>query len=217
MRPVESSGSLVESREAAAARLSYAMQRPGSLAVLCGPPGTGVSTVLSLLATTAFGGSRRSAVRSLRDWHDDAVDASLPDIVLADDAHTCDGTMIHRLLERCRRRRPAASVVLAGHGRLLSLIARDANLERTVLLRAVLRPFSPAETQRVLDAMLARPDTTRPDDAVVHTIHELAAGIPATVARLAELVGVVAASRPDGGLSVRDVEAIHRRLCLRAA
>ncbi len=212
MRPVASSGPLVESREAAAARLSYAVQRPGSLAVLCGPPGTGVSTVLSLLATTAFGGSRQSVVRSLRDWHDDAVDASLPDIVLADDAHTCDGTMIHRLLDRCRRRRPAASVVLAGHGRLLSLITRDANIERTVLLRAVLRPFSPAETQRVLGTMLARPD-----DAVVHTIHELAAGIPATVARLAELVGVVAASRPDGSLSARDVEAIHRRLGLHAA
>ena len=140
-----------------------------------------------------------------------------PAIVLADDAHTCHGTMIHRLLDRCRRRRPTASLVLAGHGRLLSLIARDANLERAVLLRAVLRPFSPAETRRVLDTMLACPDTTRPDDAVIHTIHELAAGIPATVARLAELVGVVAASRPDGSLSVRDVEAIHRRLCLHAA
>ena len=217
MTPTELPGPLVESREAAAARLAYAMQRPGSLAVLCGPPGTGVSTVLSLLTTTAHGGSRQSVVRSLRDWHDDAADSPLPDIVLADDAHTCDGTMIHRLLDRCRRRRPAASLVLAGHGRLLSLIARDANLERAVLLRAVLRPFSAAETRRVLDTMLERPDTARPDDAVVHTIHELAAGIPATVARLAELVGIVAASRPDGSLSVRDIEAIHRRLCLHAA
>jgi type II secretory pathway predicted ATPase ExeA len=217
MTPVELPGPLVESREAAAARLAYAVQRPGGLAVLCGPPGTGVSTVLSLLTTTAHGGSCQPVVRPLRDWHDDAVNASLPDIVLADDAHACDGTMIHRLLDRCRRRRPAASLVLAGHGRLLSLIARDANLERAVLLRAVLRPFSFAESQRVLDTVLARPGTTRPDDAVVHIIHELAAGIPTTVARLAELAGVVAASRPDGNLSARDVEAIHRRLCLRAA
>jgi hypothetical protein len=217
MTAVQLAGPLVESREAAVARLAYAVQRPGSLAVLCGPPGAGVSTVLSLLATAPPGASCQPALRPLRDWHDDAVNASLPDVVLADDAHACDGTMIHRLLDRCRRRRPAASLVLAGHGRLLSMIARDANLERAVLLRAVLRPFSFAETRRVLDTMLARPDTTRPDDAVVHTIHELAAGIPATVARLAELAGVVAASRPDGNLSVRDIEAIRRRLCLDAA
>jgi hypothetical protein len=34
---------------------------------------------------------------------------------------------------------------------------------------------------------------------------------------LAELVGIVAASRPHGSLSIRDIEAIHRRLCLHAA
>lgn len=217
MTPVELPVPLVESREGAAARLAYAVRRAGSLAVLCGPPGTGVSTVLSLLTTTAHGASCQPIVRPLRDWHGDAANASLPDIVLADDAHACDGTMIHRLLDRCRRRRPTASLVLAGHGRLLSLIARDAHIERAVLLRAVLQPFSFAETRRVLDTMLARPDTTRPDDAVVRTIHEIAAGIPAAVARLAELAGVVAASRPDGSLSARDIEAIHRRVCLHAA
>lgn len=217
MTPVELPGLIVESREAAAARLAYAVQRPGSLAVLCGPPGTGVSAVLALLATAPDAAACQRTVRPLRDWNDDADDAPLPGIVLADDADICDGTMIQRLFDRCRRQRPAASLVLAGHGRLLTLIARDANLERAVLLRAVLRPFSLTETQRVLDAMLVRPDTTRPDEAVVHTMHELAAGIPATVARLAELASVVAASRPDGSLSVRDVEAIHRRLCVRAA
>lgn len=217
MTPTELPVPLVESREAAAARLAYAVQRPGSLAVLCGPPGTGISTVLSLLTTKAHGASCQPVLRSLREWHDDAVDAPLPDIVLADDAHACDGTMIHRLLDRCRRRRPAARLVLAGHGRLLSLIARDANLERTVLLRAVLRPFSLAETRRVLATLLSRPAEAHVDDAVAHAIHELAAGIPATVARLAELAGVIAASRPDGGVSARDIEAIHRRLCLRAA
>jgi len=208
---------LVESREAAAARLAYAVQRPGSLAVLCGPPGTGVSTVLALLATTPDAAARQQTVRPLRDWNDDADDAPLPDIVLADDAHACDGTMIQRLFDRCRRRRSEASLVLAGHGRLLSLIARDANLERAVLLRAVLRPFSLTETRRVLDARFARPDGTCSGEAVAHAIHELAAGIPATVVRLAELVGVIAADRPGGSLSVRDVEAIHRRLCIRAA
>lgn len=217
MTPVELTGPLVESREAAAARLAYAVQRPGSLAVLCGPPGTGVSTVLAFLATTAHGGSCQPVVRSLRDWHDDAVDAPLPDVVLADDAHACDGTMIHRLLDRCRRRRPSASLVLAGHGRLLSLLARDPGLERAVLLRAVLRPFSITETRRVLETLLARPADAHLDEAVAHVIHELAAGIPAAVTRLAELIGVVAAGRPDGSLSARDIEAIQRRLCLRAA
>ena len=217
MTLVPSPSPLVESREAAAARLAYALQRPGSLAVLCGPPGTGVSTVLSLLATAPAVASCRPAMRPLRDWNDDADPAQIPDVVLADDAHACDGTMIRRLLDRCRRRQPAASLVVAGHGRLLSLIARDANLERAVLLRAVLRPFSLAETRRVLDALLARPDAPPLTDAVAHAIHELAAGIPASVVRLAELAGVIAASRPDGSLSGRDIEAIHRRLCLRAA
>lgn len=206
---------LVESREAAAARLAYAVQRPGGLAVLCGPPGTGVSTVLELLATAPAGASCQPAVRPLRDWNDDADDALLPGVVLADDAHACDGMMIRRLVDRCRRH--AASLVLAGHGRLLSLIARDANLERAVLLRAVLRPFSLAETRRVLEATLARPDTPPLADDAARAIHELAAGIPATVVRLAELAGVIVASRPDGSLSARDIEAIHRRLCLRAA
>jgi hypothetical protein len=207
---------LVESREAAAARLAYAVQRPGSLAVLCGPPGTGVSTVLALLATAPDAACQQT-VRSLRDWNDDADHAPLPGIVLADDAHACDGTMIQRLFDRCRRRRSTASLVLAGHGRLLSLIARDANLERAVLLRAVLRPFSLTETRHVLDGRFARPAGTCSDEAVADAIHELAAGIPATVARLAELAGVIAADRPGGSLSARDVEAIHRRLCVRAA
>ena len=217
MTPVQLSCPLVESRQAAAARLAYAGKQPGSLAVLCGPPGSGVSAVLSLLATAPKAASCQPAVRTLRDWNDDPLNASLPDIVLADDAHACDGTMIQRLLDRCRRRQPAASLVLAGHGRLLSLIARDVNLERAVLLRAVLRPFSLAETRRALDTMPARPDATRFDDAVAHTIHELAAGIPAMVARLAELAGVIASSRPEGSLSAHDIEAIHRRLSLRAA
>ncbi|MGB8854410.1 MAG: hypothetical protein WCC69_12680 [Pirellulales bacterium] len=208
---------LVESREAAAARLAYAVQRPGGVAVLCGPPGTGVSTVLELLATAPAGGSYQPAVRPLRDWNDDADDAPLPGVVLADDAHTCNGTMIRRLVDRCRRQRSASSLVLAGHGRLLSLIARDATLERSVLLRAVLRPFSLSETRRVLEAMLARPETPRLTDDAARAIHELAAGIPATVVRLAELAGVISASRPDGSLSARDIEAIHHRLCVRAA
>lgn len=210
-------GPLAESRQSAVARLSYAVQRPGGLAVLCGPSGSGVSTVLSQLAATVDPAARRPAVRKLREWDADAMDAPLPGILLADDADDGDGAAIHRLLDRCRQRQAATSLVLAGHGRLLSLIGRDAKLETAVLLRAVLRPFSLAETRSALDTWLTRPGDGRPDDAVVRTIHELSAGIPASVKRLAELAGVVAAGRADGRLSALDIEAVHRRLCLRAA
>jgi hypothetical protein len=85
----------------------------------------------------------------------------------------------------------------------------------------VLRPFAPAESRAVLDALLFPQLGLGPDaakrDAVAVTIHEIAAGIPAAVERLADLAVVVAAGRPDRRLDPADVEAIHRRLCLTAA
>ena len=58
-----------------------------------------------------------------------------------------------------------------------------------------------------------------PDDqmALVRTIHEIAGGIPAEVARLASFVRDVAAAAPGGRLTPNDVEAVHRRLSPRAA
>ena len=54
-------------------------------------------------------------------------------------------------------------------------------------------------------------------DATVRVIHEIAAGIPAEVVRLAELFRAIAAATPTGRLTPDDVESLHRRLSLQAA
>ncbi|NBX29830.1 hypothetical protein EBR04_05170 [bacterium] len=212
---------LVESRQAAIAKLAYAVHRPGSTALLCGPAGSGVSTVLSLLGRSPAFASRTCGVRPLADWCGSAKETPLPDIVLADDCHAGDAAAISALVTRCHRRSPAASLVLAGHGRLVSLVARDPDVEDAVLLRAVLHPFTFAETRCVLDAILFDRHQFKFDEpdreCLARTIHEIAAGIPAAISRLAELATVVAADRPDRGLSAADIEAIHRRLGVRAA
>jgi hypothetical protein len=132
-----------------------------------------------------------------------------------------NAAIISSRLSRCRQRTPAASLVLAGHGRLLSLIARDTDLERAVLLRAVLQPFTFSETRCVLDATLFTDHGLGLDEprrqSVARTLHEIAAGIPAAVFRLADLAAVVATGRSDRGLEAADIEAIDRRLGVRAA
>jgi hypothetical protein len=212
---------LVESRQAAIAKLAYAVQRPGSVAVLCGPAGSGVSTVLSMLAACPAFAPRTCSLRPLAGWNAVAEEDPLPDIVLADDCHAGDAAAISALVARCRHRSPAASLVLAGRGRLLSLIARDPDVEEAVLLRAVLHPFSLAETPRVLDAILFDRHGIGLDEpgreCVARTIHEITAGIPAAISRLADLAAVVATGRPDRQLFAADIEAINRRLGLRAA
>ncbi len=209
---------LTDSRRAALARLAYAVERPGGVALLCGPAGTGKTAVLDHLAA---GSTRRAERRPLAAWLDGGAAADLPEIVLADDAHAADVTALLGLLEAVRSRRPEASLVLAGEGRLLSLVSRDPRLVRAAGLRAVLPPFTAEETRRVLDATLFAAGAARqpPEarDAVVRAIHEIAAGIPAAVVRLAEFVALVAEARPDGVIEAADVEAIHRRLTPLAA
>lgn len=208
---------LVDSRQAAVARLAYAVERPGGVALLCGPSGTGKTAVLDALAAAADG---RATRRPLAAWLGDPA-ADLPEIVLADDAHEADVAALLRLLDAVRARRPEASLVLAGEGRLLSLVSRDPRLVRAVGLRAVLRPFTADETEAVLAATLftGRPGRMDRDTrtAVARTIHEIAAGIPATVTRLAEFAALIADARTDGALDPADVETIHRRLSLEAA
>jgi type II secretory pathway predicted ATPase ExeA len=208
---------LVDSRRAAVARLAYAVERPGGVALLCGPSGTGKTAVLDALADAMDG---RATRRPLAAWLGD-TQAELPEIVLADDAHDADAAALVRLLDAVRARRPEASLVLAGEGRLLSLVSRDPRLVRAVGLRAVLRPFSADETEAVLAATLftSRPGRMACDAraAIARTIHEIAGGIPATVTRLAEFAALVADTRVDGTLDPADVETIHRRLSLEAA
>jgi len=210
---------LVDSRRAALAKLAYAVERPGGVALLCGPSGTGKTAVLDGLSAAV---GPRAVRRSLASWAADGVRAAdLPEVVLADDAHEADVATILAVLDACRSRRPEASLVLAGEGRLLSLVSRDPRLVRAVGLRAVLRPFAETETRAVLDASLFATDAGRmsADDrgAVARTIHEIAAGVPAVVVRLAEFAALVAEARPDGIIAPADIEAIHGRLSLHAA
>ena len=212
---------MVESRQAAVAKLAYALQRPGSVAVLCGPAGAGVSTVLSMLAECRAFTPRTCGLRPLTGWPCAVTEHPLPDIVLADDCHAGEAAAISALVARSRHRSPPASLDLAGRGRLLSLIARAADVEEAVLLRAVLPPFTLAETRRMLETdLVGRHDVELNEptrDSVIRTIHEITAGIPAAISRLAELAAVVAAGRPDRRLVAADIEAINRRLGLRAA
>jgi len=205
---------LTESQLAAVAKLACGCGQPGSLSLLCGPRGVGKTTVLGELAAGAAG--RTVALRHIGGWA--AADA-FPDIVLADDAHEADAAALVGLLRRCRDRRPAASLVLAGEGRLFTLIARDAHLEQAVRLRVAMPVFAPAESRRLLEFTLthAAGGPVMIADEAVRAAHELAGGSPAAVIRLAELAGVVVESRADRHLAAADVEAVHARLSPAAA
>ena len=106
--------------------------------------------------------------------------------------------------------------MLAGEGRLLSLLAADARLERAVRLRAVLPPFTLEETRRLLDGRLGGSGATATPEAI-RTIHEIAAGIPTAALRLADIAALMVADAPGAGILPDTVEAIHRRLGLTAA
>ena len=109
------------------------------------------------------------------------------------------------------------SLVLAGQGRLLTLAARHPQLARIVRVRAVLPPLSLEESQKLLahrlGGLLAQPA----DAAMVRALHEIAAGIPAEVVRLADLAGLLLAADPTRPLMADDIELIHRRASLQAA
>jgi len=120
-------------------------------------------------------------------------------------------------VERCRRRHDGIAIVLAGEGRLLSLVATDARLEQSVRLRAALPTFTLAESRRLLVPTLAAVSARADGEDVLRTIHEIAGGTPAIVARLAEIAAMLVAADPRRHLTPDDVEAIHRRLFLNAA
>jgi hypothetical protein len=207
---------LTPSQEAALAKVACGSRRPGGVALLCGPRGVGTSLVLSRLQRLESRQGRVVEHRGIRDWFEvvDGGHGELPDVVLADDAHLATADGLARLLDRCLARRPATAMVLAGEGRLLTLVSRDGRLEAAISLRAALRPCSLDETRMVV-AALAR--TASFDDGALNAIHEIAAGIPAAVRRLVELADIVAAANPESRIDTREVEAIHRRLSPLAA
>lgn len=211
---------LTPSQQAAGAKIAAAVDRAGGVAVLCGPQGVGKTTVLAAVAAREQHRGRTVECRDLLDWLRSAAPwpGDLPDIVVADAAHRAVDADLSRILAACRHRASPACLVLAGEGRLLTLIGRDTAVERAIHLRATLRPLSLDESNLVVVPVLTAAGI---DDAtaenLVAVIHEIGAGIPAAMLRLADLATVVASSRPDRSLTHRDIEAIHRRLSPLAA
>jgi len=209
------SPSLTLPQRAAVAKVACGVEAAGGLALLCGPSGVGKTLVLEQLATEDRLADRCSGVRDVAGWL--AVAGDLPQLVLADDAHLATEADLVRLLARCRAGQAATALVLAGQGRLLTLVARERRLEQAVRIRATLLPGSVADTEQLLAAGRERTGWPLFDSAALTTIHEITAGIPADIVRLADLAGVVAATRADGCLTSADIEAIHRRLTPLAA
>ncbi len=217
-------------QEAAAAKLAYVADQPGAIALLCGPAGVGKTTVLRLVAADGLPKSQSIRLMSWADIRADrgdlaaggmraaaSDDDSFPHVLLIDDAHRAAAAELVDFVEWCRRRHERIAIVLAGEGRLLSLVASDARLEQSVRLRATVPTFTLAESRRFLGSMLAFNAAAADGEAVIRTIHEIAGGVPAIAVRLAEMIDMLAAADPRRDLTPDDVEAIHRRLSLSAA
>jgi energy-coupling factor transporter ATP-binding protein EcfA2 len=212
--------SLTPSQRAAAAKIAAAVDRPGGVALLCGPQGVGKSTVLDAVVEVERQRGHSVGYRDLPDWVHAAAPwpGDLPDVVVADAAHRAADGDLARLLASCRLRASPARLVLAGEGRLLTLVSRDTAVERAIHLRASLRPLSRDESSLVVVPVLtAAGIDAATATGIIDLIHEIGGGIPAAMLRLADLAAIVAAARPDRSLSPRDIEAIHRRLSPLAA
>lgn len=235
-RPIatqESSGKclpLTGPQEAAVAKLAYTAGQPGAIALLCGPAGVGKTTVLRAMAADGLPKSQTIRLMSWADIRADRGDLatgrmrvaardddSFSHVLLIDDAHRAVAAELVEFVEWCRRGHDGIVIVLAGEGRLLSLVASDARLEQAVRLRATVPTFTLAESRRVFGPTLAFNAADADGEAVIRTIHEIAGGVPAIAVRLAEMLAMLAAADPRRDLTPDDVEAIHRRLSLSAA
>jgi type II secretory pathway predicted ATPase ExeA len=208
---------LTLSQQAALARLSYCLEQPGAVALLCGPAGVGKTLVLAAVAKTPALAARGAAVVSFPTWREGSDATRPPAVLLIDDAEIARDGELTAAIERFFRQQPEGAITLAGEGRLLSLVARDRRLEQMVSLRGVIPPFTLDETRMLVAARLAAAGSLDERDQVARTIHEIAAGIPAVVTRIADLAAVVVEASPGRTLLPDDIEAIHRRLSLQAA
>lgn len=210
--------SLSTAQQAAVAKLAYALETAGAIAVLCGPAGVGKSLVLDALARCPTLRGRAVHVISPatgRELADGAVGAA--DVALIDDAHLLAADAISLLVAACRQAGPRGGIVLAGEGRLLTLLARDQGLERLVRLRVALPPFTRDETRLLVATRTGAAALPGDGAAVTTTIHEIAGGIPARIVQLADVARLVAESKTGHGLTRHDIEAIHERLAINAA
>lgn len=205
---------LTELQGAALAKVACGIEAGAGVAVLCGPAGVGKTTVLEHLASDPRVAPDELPIRDVAAWLADTGD--LPPIVLADDAHLASDHDLAQLLARAKSRRPAAAVVLAGQGRLLTLVSRDRRIEQAVRIRAALLPGSLAHTSALV-AAIEPAGGPGFDEAALVAIHEIAGGVPGDVVRLAELAGLVAPELAHGLITADDIEAVHRRLTPQAA
>jgi type II secretory pathway predicted ATPase ExeA len=211
---------LTPAQHAAEARIAYALEAPGGAAILCGPAGVGKTLLLERMAeTVALQGQclLADSCAIARDWAAGSDPAEWPGLLLIDNAHLAADNDLAELLENVSQAQVSLSLVLAGQGRLLTLAARHPQLARIVRVRAVMPPLSLEESQTLLmhrlGGLLLQPAAA----AVVRTLHEIAAGIPAEVVRLADLAGLLLAADPTRPLAADDIELIHRRASLQAA
>ncbi len=218
---------LTKPQQAALARLLYAVRQPGGMAVLCGPGGTGVTTLLTQLSEDLLAAGSSVVRLSCRDFKHNLtpqapafVRGGRPaahQVFLLDDAHLVDAAALADLVAGLQAESEARGIVLAGRGRLLTLIAREQDLQQQVLLRAVVPPWTPSETEAYVCDRLTTTGVGGWAAAVPLTVHEIAAGIPRMVQRLVESVLLVAVTHPDHTLSCDDVERMDERLSLAAA
>lgn len=190
--PVELTGSQL----AAVARLHHAIRDRAAAAVLVGPAGAGTSTVLAHLGPLVAAQPHR----------------------VVDDAHLLSQQALEEIASEIASGR-GPTVILAGQGRLLSLVARDTRLESAICLRAVVGAMAPRESRTLAAEILGEAGEAEPrvaPEAFV-TIHEIACGMPRGVVALARLAKILLDEQPDMTLDAADVEALHRRLTLTAA
>jgi len=144
--PTLTAPALTQSQVGALAKIACGIEAGSGIALLCGPSGVGKTTVLEHLAAELSADVHDTVpVHDVSYWL--STDDDLPLAVLADDAHTASEADLIRLAARCRARRRSASLVLAGQGRLLTLVSRDRRLEQATRITAAILPGAISDTE----------------------------------------------------------------------
>ena len=135
---------LTPAQDAALARLRYGVEGPAGIVLLVGAAGVGKSLVLEAFAAElAARGVAHALVTDAAEAAEMASRGGRPGVLLADDAH---GWSAGELAAAAR----AGSLVLAGRGRLLTLVSRDERVGSRVRLRAVVPPFTFDDSRRLV-------------------------------------------------------------------